>query len=89
MPHSAEQKIFHKVAPFFNFYLVGIMQRKSPMYDFLKDCTFESCSTGPKFDQFIQRYAISIVLRYATLHWTMHGPALCGIALDHGEAGES
>jgi hypothetical protein len=34
------------------------MQGKYPTNDILTDCSLKSYSMGPKFDQFIQRYAI-------------------------------
>jgi hypothetical protein len=63
------------------------------MTDFLTDCSFKWYSMGPKFDQFIHRYAILFRsmrhsagpwLRYAAQDWT--GPTLCCIARDHGLA---
>jgi hypothetical protein len=62
------------------------------MNDILIDCSFKSYSTGPKFDQFIQRYAI---LSRAILHSTgphmfvfvqilyKKSPVLCGISREH------
>jgi hypothetical protein len=38
--------------------LIGVMSGKSPMNNFLIDFSFQSNSMGPKFSQFIQRYAI-------------------------------
>jgi hypothetical protein len=62
--HSAGTKIFQQIAPIFQFYFVVVVLIKSPMKEFLIDCSFKSYSMASKFDRLIQRYAI-LIPRYA------------------------
>jgi hypothetical protein len=57
-------KIFHYISPFFKFYFVVVVFGKSPMNEFLIECSFKPYNMAPEFDQLIQRYAI-LIPRYA------------------------
>jgi hypothetical protein len=52
----AQDQNFSLDSPVFIFYFVVVVLEKSPMNEFLIDCSFKSNSIAPKLDQLILRY---------------------------------